>query len=261
MTAERVVAALAQIEATEGMRVLYAVESGSRAWGFPSQDSDYDTRFLYVRPIADYLTIDERRDVIEQPITEDLDVNGWDLRKALQLFRKSNPPLLEWLHSPIIYTERYTTATQMRNLQSVYFNARASVYHYLHMGRGNFRQYLQGEQVRTKKYFYVLRPILACMWLERYATIPPVGFDELLHAMLPPDGALVDTIHALLARKLAGEEFDTAPPIPPLQAFLSEQTVHFEEAVRDVTGSSLAPPVEALNDLFRATLHEVWGGW
>lgn len=261
MTAERTRAALAEIEATEGVRVLYAVESGSRAWGIPSQDSDYDARFVYVRPVDDYLTIDELRDVIERPVMGDLDVNGWDVRKALQLFRKSNPPLLEWLHSPIVYAEPHTLATQMRGLETAYFNARASVYHYLHMGRGNFRQYLQGEQVRTKKYFYVLRPILACMWLERFETTPPVGFGVLLETMLPPDGPLVEAIHALLVRKLAGDEFDDAPPIPVLHDFLTERIAYYEEAVRGISASTMQPSIAALDNLFRDTLREVWGGW
>ncbi len=84
-------AGLAEIEAQENVRIVYACESGSRAWGFPSSDSDYDVRFIYLHPLEWYLSIEKRRDVIERPITGVLDVNGWDLRKALQLFRKSNP--------------------------------------------------------------------------------------------------------------------------------------------------------------------------
>src|ERR1043166_5445755 len=147
--------ALTDIEQTEAVRVLYAVESGSRAWGFESTDSDYDVRFLYVRPRDWYLSIDveTKRDTIEKPITDDLDVSGWDLRKALKLFRKSNPPLLEWLQSPIVYLERFSTAVRLRELTKEYFSPKSCLHHYLHMAEGNFRQYLQTEIVRLKKYF------------------------------------------------------------------------------------------------------------
>jgi predicted nucleotidyltransferase len=96
---------LEQIEQEEQVTILYACESGSRAWGFPSQDSDYDVRFIYLHKPEWYLSIYDKRDVIERPINNMLDINGWDLRKALNLFRKSNPPLLEWLQSPIQYKE------------------------------------------------------------------------------------------------------------------------------------------------------------
>jgi predicted nucleotidyltransferase len=87
----------------EDVVVLLAVESGSRAWGFSSKDSDYDARFIYLRRPEAYLSIRAPRDVIERRIVDEVDVNGWDLRKALGLLMKSNPPLLEWLQCPIIY--------------------------------------------------------------------------------------------------------------------------------------------------------------
>ena len=98
---------LIEIEAKNAIKIVYACESGSRAWGFPSANSDYDVRFIYIRPVDWYLSIYEKRDVIEYPIDEQLDISGWDLKKALQLLRKTNPPLLEWLGSPIVYLEEY----------------------------------------------------------------------------------------------------------------------------------------------------------
>lgn len=146
----RITTELARIEAEEQVRILYACESGSRAWGFPSRDSDYDVRFIYVRRVDWYLSIYDKRDVIERPISGMLDINGWDLRKALNLFRKSNPPLLEWLRSPIVYKESYSTAEGIRRIFPATFSPRSCMYHYLHMARGNYREYLQGEQVRVK---------------------------------------------------------------------------------------------------------------
>src|SRR5689334_14501823 len=131
---------LFEIEHQEKIQIFYACESGSRAWGFPSEDSDYDVRFLYVRPSEWYLSIDveEKPDVIERPITDELDISGWDLRKALKLLRKSNPPLLEWLSSPIVYLEKLSIADRMRKLVPEYYSPKACLYHYLHMAQGNF---------------------------------------------------------------------------------------------------------------------------
>jgi len=120
---------LQRIEQEEGVKIIYACESGSRAWGFPSKDSDYDVRFIYIRPVEWYLSIFEKRDVIERPIISDmLDINGWDLKKALNLFRKSNPPLLEWLQSPIVYLEKGSVAEHIRRLSPLTFSrARACI--------------------------------------------------------------------------------------------------------------------------------------
>jgi predicted nucleotidyltransferase len=178
----RIQAAISEIENTECVTVLYACESGSRAWGFASTDSDYDVRFIYLRPPSWYLSVDleVKRDVIERPITDVLDVSGWDLRKALKLFRKSNPPLLEWLGSPIVYREEYPTASRLRELAKTYCPGTACGYHYLHMAQGNYREYLKGEIVWRKKYFYVLRPLLAIRWLEAGLGVVPTEFGQLV---------------------------------------------------------------------------------
>jgi predicted nucleotidyltransferase len=146
---------LERIEHEENVRILYACESGSRAWGFPSKDSDYDVRFLYARPVDWYLSILEKRDVIERPISGMLDINGWDLRKALNLFRKSNPPLLEWLQSPIVYRENRAIAEQIRRISPFTFSQKSCMYHYLHMAKRNYREYLQGERAKIKKYEFL----------------------------------------------------------------------------------------------------------
>ena len=147
---------LKMIEESRQVRILYALESGSRSWGFASRDSDYDVRFLYVHPVEWYLSIRDQRDVIEIPITDSLDIKGWDLKKALKLFRKSNPPLLEWLRSPIVYRDVAGLAESLRNLIPAFFSPKNGMYHYLHMAKGNFREYLQGESVWTKKYSDIL---------------------------------------------------------------------------------------------------------
>ncbi len=254
---EQVLKELQTIEMEENVRILYACESGSRAWGFPSKDSDYDVRFIYIRPEDWYLSIFEKRDVIERPISDRLDINGWDLKKALYLFRKSNPPLLEWLQSPIVYREDHRCAEQIRQLTASTFSPKACMYHYLHMAKGNYRDYLKGEQVKIKKYFYVLRPVLACEWIEKYGSISPVEFDRLVDAFVPKGSELWDVIERLLVRKRAGEEMDYEPRISPINEFLEERITYYEQTA---PGLKTAEGVEGqqLDELFRFVLRDIW---
>ncbi|MEI7028240.1 nucleotidyltransferase domain-containing protein [Paenibacillus sp. y28] len=249
---------LQAIEQQEQVRILYACESGSRAWGFPSQDSDYDVRFIYVRPVEWYLSIFEKRDVIERPISDWLDIHGWDLRKALVLFRKSNPPLLEWLHSPLPYYERYTIAEQIRGMSPFTFSPKSCMYHYLNMAKGNYRDYLRGEQVKLKKYFYVLRPILACGWIEAYNGMPPVEFDKLVEAFIPANSELFAVIQQLLARKKSGDELDLEPRVNPINQYIEERMAYFEQIAINMRPSGDSQD-EQLDSLFRSALQEVWG--
>ena len=213
---------LAAIESGQGVRILYACESGSRAWGFASRDSDWDMRFLYVHPPAWYVSVAERRDVIGLPIEGDLDINGWELRKALRLLRKGNPAIQEWLHSPIVYRSAPSFLERARTLAGAAYTPSAALYHYLHMARGNHREYLRGQKVRLKKYLYVLRPVLACLWIERGLGQPPVAFSELMDALIP-EGALRLAILGLLERKASGDELDRGFSIPELDEFLTRE--------------------------------------
>ena len=246
---------LEEIEIREGVRIVYACESGSRAWGFASSDSDWDVRFIYVRPTAWYLAVDleQKRDVIELPLEGLLDINGWDLRKALGLLRKSNPPLMEWLNSPLIYREQGLVPGGLRDIQKRYFSARSSWHHYLHMAKGNFREFLQGDEVWLKKYFYVLRPLLAIRWLELEKTPVPTAFDTLRKRVLAP-GALLTAIDQLLAAKMAGDELARGPNIPVLSDFIKEEFNRHQSNPTAMPGEK--PPVEPFNTLFRAALKE-----
>jgi predicted nucleotidyltransferase len=178
------------IEERENVKILHCIESGSRAWGFASPDSDYDVRFIYVRPIEFYLRLDQARDTIQWQLDDTLDINGWDLQKALALLHKSNPTLFEWNSSPIVYK----TTEQWQKIAAVineYFVAKSGLYHYLSTAKSNYREYLKGDIVRLKKYFYVLRPLLACKWILDKGTPPPMEFhvlmDEYLDEELKPD--------------------------------------------------------------------------
>lgn len=217
---------LAQLEQTHRVRVLHAIESGSRAWGFASPDSDYDGRFIYVNEPDWYFSVLEARDVIETPIEDEdgvvFDVNGWDLRKALRLLAKSNPVLIEWLQSPIVYAGIPQFAEEMLALARQFHSPKAAHYHYFHMARKNFREHLCGERVRLKKYFYVIRPVLACVWIERGMGIPPMTLTALLDGVLP-EGPVRDEILDLREQKMRTPEFGDGLPLPVIQSFLSSE--------------------------------------
>ena len=214
------------IEEKHAVRILYAVESGSRAWGFESKDSDYDVRFIYAHNKNWYLNILPKNDVIEYPIVDEFDYSGWDLRKTLFLMNKSNPVLFEWLKSPVLYYKNDFFYTAMEQLSKEYFSPISSVYHYLHMAKGNHRQYLQADKVKVKKYFYVLRPVLACMWIENCRESPPLEFEKLLTQI--SRGALFDNINELLEKKKSGEELGLEPKSEIINNFIEEKLKHFE---------------------------------
>jgi predicted nucleotidyltransferase len=245
---ERVVAELLALERRERVRVLFACESGSRAWGFASPDSDYDVRFVYVREPEWYLSIEPRRNVIEAQLPGDLDLAGWDLRKALGLLRKSNPSLLEWLHSPQVYLAHPRFLREFRKLaESCYQPARVYA-HYLHMAAGNWRAYLQSAVVSRKKYLYVLRPILACRWIQLGFGPPPMEFSELRRRVLadqPEVGAAVDR---LLEAKMRGGELARGPRDTVLHAFLARELVEMERLLPPKAGG--LPEVERFDAFF-----------
>lgn len=248
---------LCRIEEQNDIRILLAVESGSRAWGFASTDSDWDVRYLYVHKLDWYLRIDQYKDSQEEILPNEIDLAGWELKKALRLFRKSNPPMLEWLRSPIVYLEQFSTAKGLRELSERYFNPRSCMYHYLSMAKGNFNEFLRDrELVKIKKYFYVLRPVLACKWIESKNSFPPMEFGKLVESQVS-DGSLQEAIENLLKRKIAGEELKEEPKIEILNKFLAEKITYFSDAVGDIDTID-RPQTEMLDELFKSTLKEVW---
>ncbi len=170
---------LDEIQVKYNVKVLYAAESGSRAWGFASDDSDYDVRFIYLRNKREYLRLTPRKDVIE--VTDgDLDVVGWDLKKALLLGYKSNPQLTEWLNSPIVYINANTFGVRFLNLLERHPNLVAMYYAYRSLCKSTFYSELKGEELRIKKFFYCLRPIAACHYIKETDEIPPTAMEKLL---------------------------------------------------------------------------------
>jgi predicted nucleotidyltransferase len=254
---ERILRKLRDIENIEQVKILFAVESGSRAWGGPSKDSDYDVRFVYIHRVEWYLSIERRRDVIEYPIDELLDINGWDIKKALGLLRKYNPALMEWLDSSIVYEENYQIREQMKELRSLYFARKTSMHHYLNMAASNYRTYLKGDTLKAKKYFYVLRPLFACMWLEQENSHPPLPFSVLMDAALQGHSEIKQKVEALLARKMAGDELTMEPRQDMLNQFIEERLVYLEDYAKILPADEYCS-MERLNEFFLKLLQEVW---
>lgn len=262
---EKILAVLETIEQQKNVRILYACEAGSRAWGFHSIDSDYDVRFIYVRTMDWYLSIDveNRSDVIERPIVDELDINGWDLRKALQLLRKSNPPLLEWLNSSIVYREDDAFMPAFRELMPSAYSPRSCAFHYLQMAKNNYRSYLQGDVVPLKKYLYVLRPLVAIRWILQQrrsgetAGGVPVDLATLLDAVYVHP-VIRSEIDQLVERKRSGTELGVGSRNPVLHAFIDDEIAWLEGHIPTLPVNKVTS--ETLDRYFRTAAIAASGG-
>lgn len=244
-------------EIEHDVRIVLAVESGSRAWGFASPNSDYDARFIYVHRSEWYLSVslEEQRDVIEYPIVDDVDLNGWDLRKALRLMWKSNPAIVEWIQSPIVYREANEFASQARALLPSVYSVQRGIHHYRSMAKTNYRGYLREPEVPLKKYFYVLRPLLSVRWLERYGRPAPIEFQRLMHLVEDEEG-LTQAIEVLLEQKRAAPELGRGPSVPVLQHFIERELDRIDSIEPPVVRPDGAAPM--LDQFFRRVLGDTW---
>lgn len=196
---------LREIEREHNVTILLAVESGSRAWGFHSNDSDWDVRMIYVHKPEWYFRVKEQRDVIEYMYDDDVDLSGWELRKALGLLSKGNTTIFEWLHSPKIYYMDKEFASRISNIEADYFHPVKSMYHYNRIYNKHNERYLQQENFNVKRFLYYLRGVLACRWIEKNKSLPPVRFQELVDAMVP-EKAIKDKIEEIIEMKKEGLE-------------------------------------------------------
>jgi predicted nucleotidyltransferase len=216
---------LQAVSSQHGATVLLAVESGSRAWGFPSPDSDYDCRFIYVRSQADYLSLSPPRDVIEFPTDPVLDVNGWDLAKALRLLLKGNAVVIEWLKSPIVYAGNAEFRDEAMALAETVARAGAIARHYLHLGERQRRVHFgDARTIAFKKMFYALRPALALRWLRlhRDSAVAPMHFPTLVRES-DLGAEIVAIVEELIARKAVTRELGRGPLPPPIGALIDAE--------------------------------------
>lgn len=247
MIQEMISEKLKEIEQRENVRILHCVESGSRAWGFASPDSDYDVRFVYVRPLEYYLKLEKTRDVIEWQLDDTLDINGWDLQKTLRLLHKSNPTVFEWNNSPIVYK---TTEDWLRvsEVISACFNVKTGVYHYYATAKTNFAAYLQGDVLKLKKYFYALRPILACRWILEKGTPPPMLFSELAESQL--EEPLRPVTEELVRIKTTSLETAYGERIDILNEYIERSLTEIKDLLHNMDKSECCS-WERLNKVFR----------
>ena len=238
------------------VRILLAVESGSRAWGFASPDSDYDVRLIYVRKREEYLRIDDTKDVIEWKLDDVLDINGWDLKKALLAYAKGNPNVIEWANSPIVY-RKADEWEKIRKTALSYFSEKSALCHYYGTANSTLHSFLSGDQIRYKKYFYALRPLLCCRWIERYHEIPPMEFERLLSLFDEPEEELslelFKEVGILLEKKSVTEEKDLNPQIPVIIDFIQTECAR-QKALSDAMHDDHKRDYAPLNKVFQEVL-------
>lgn len=238
-------------ERDHGIRIPWAIESGSRAWGFPSPDSDYDARFFYVRSRADYLSPWPRRDVLEWPVDAVFDVNGWDLAKALRLLVKGNATVTEWLRSPIVYRGDAGFRDGFLALAEQVLDPALLGRHYLHVGR---RQWADARGASLKKVFYALRPAAILNWLDANPgrVVPPMTLPEALAESDAP-AVVVDEAGRLIQLKAVTKELGRGEVPPAIARFVEDQ---FERAARydDADPRPRASAIARCDTFFRAVV-------
>lgn len=245
---------LKEIERDNDIRILLAIESGSRSWGFESPDSDYDVRFIYAHQPEWYLSIEEKRDVIGPIIDGELDIEGWDLRKVLRLFRKSNPVLMEWIVSPYVYAESGSFKRSIRKLAEEYYSKKAGANHYLSMAKRNHNAYIKDKtNVNLKKYLYVLRPLVCILWLMEKDGLIPMSFTETLSAVTVPEKTR-KAIDKLITIKKSISELGKGRRIQDIDNFINEA---MEKAAKYCTKAPLnRVPLEVVDELFQKIIQE-----
>lgn len=245
---------LSQIELEKDIQILFACESGSRAWGFPSPDSDYDIRFIYRHKLDWYFSIVDGKDNIVRMPNELLDASGWDIKKVLHLLYKSNASIFEWLQSPILYRKEEAFVNELINLSKNYFLPKKIAYHYLGIATGMLKKEFQEDQVKIKKYFYVLRPVLAAKWAIQKQTPPPILFQDLL--VLVDQKLVVKNIQRLLKKKEIAVEGERINRIPFLDEFINKEMEQCEQALKEISKSE--NDKEALNHFYRRVVKSAW---
>lgn len=238
---------LREVELQHDLRVVFACESGSRAWGFASTDSDFDVRFIYVRPASHYLRLRPPADAFDLHQDQDFDLAGWDIRKTAELMRRCNPPLMEWLDSPIIYEADATISPRLVELREVYFDARKAAHHYLSLAGGIWNKYVADNQTPIrKKYLYILRPLACIRFILMHHRQPPTLFDEVLDAIDWRDDQRA-AIAELIRQKRLAQELGSQPADPLLTQSITYWLAEYEQAATDLPVNET--PTKTLDDL------------
>lgn len=260
---QQIIEVLKRIELEYDVKILFACDAGSRALGFADHDSDYDIRFIYVHTLDWYLSIEQKKDVLEVPkqdalsieINPQLDMSGWELTKTLRLYRKSNPSLIEWLQSKEIYLQQYSTIEKMKAMTGNIFSEKSFIIHHINIAKRNFDAGLGKKEGNIKLYLYILRSILTGQWIVKYGSVPPVEFQELIQILSP--GRVKETALKLLLAKQAGELLQNDVDLTIIDDFIMKEIDFLESYAKQLTKNH-CDSTKILNQIFRDTLEEVW---
>ncbi|GAA4181059.1 MULTISPECIES: nucleotidyltransferase domain-containing protein [Sphingobacterium] len=239
---------LNEIAEIEGISILFGCESGSRGWGFPSTDSDYDVRFFYIRKPSDYSSVFPLETELRYPITGELDISGWDLIKVLALLYKSNVSPFEWIQSPIVYHETSGFKEGFLPLIEDYFSARRQAHHYLGIVRSKIGDFCGGT-IRLKTLFYILRSLLAAEWCITHRSYAPMALADLSGLM--PEGIRTEVAKLVQLKSEVDEGFNFSCPAI-IKDYLEERFNHLEHEVHDLP--MVKSYKEGLEDYFKTIL-------
>jgi len=240
---------LSEIERAKQIKILWACETGSRAWGFPSTDSDYDIRLIYLHKKDWYLTLTDQKDSIEMMLdNNDIDISGWELKKSLNLLRKSNAPLLERIQSPIVYQSDEAFMADLRPIAQLSYSKIATIHHYLSMAKKFIDELESSDTFKLKKFFYTLRSALVCRWILEKETIPPIEFSK-IYKHLAFDETLIDKIDELILLKTTITEAYLHQGEKPLIDLIKTCIAQAEEHKNTLPAAKVN--VEKFNHLFR----------
>ncbi len=244
------------LEKRENIKILFAVENGSRAWRFDSKDSDFDVRFVFVRPLKEYIQIKKPSNVITVAFdehyqlcsTEDafIDMSGFDVFKFVELLSRSNPTTIEWLISDIVYYGEQNEVFKDFALNN--FSKTALYHHYRSLCRNNYQKYLEtGKHVTYKNYLYTFRGLINATWVIHKQSVPPIVFVDTLQEMkgIVPD-YIIDRLYKIIAIKAQGKEKEVIKNIKVMDDFI-EQFLEGAEPPMDKS----RPLIDILNEELR----------
>lgn len=240
------------LEKEKNIKILFAVENGSRAWRMDSKDSDYDVRFVFVRPLKEYIQINKPGEVIDAAFDKEgnpcavegsfIDISGFDVFKYVKMLSSSNPTTIEWLMSDIVYYGKQNEV--FKNFAINNFNKISLYHHYKSMCRNNYLKYLKsGNLVTYKKYLYAYRGLINAKWVVHKKTVPPIIFTEALKNMksIIPDSVL-NKLNEIIDLKSQGKEKDIIQNIVDMDNYI-------ESFLKDDSEAPTEKSHATLNDL------------
>jgi len=253
---QNIIEKLHQIEAKHDMKIILAIESGSRGWGFAAADADYDCRFIYVHKAERYLSVFEMPEFIEHELNETYDIKGYDLKRAIKYIVKSQAVINEWLSSNVIYIKNESIIQRLQSLAADFFNPVPISHHYLSLARKMLAEITASDEAKIKKYFYILRPIANLNFIHQYNKMPFMEYDKTLEATAPPQD-IFNAVQELKKRKASLPEHDKIPTHNQLIEYFSTEISKFEEILREAKQQKNKDYVSA-DDVFKGIIGDVW---